>query len=253
MRPVPEGTGLIALRACSSCAWASSASSPRGELTMQFIVILTTICIVNAERDVLRAIGQAPMRTVRAADLEGIYTHPVQQFAILLRRGVVHRLTHGTYCLVPHEQVGPGWRPPLEAATAAVATALYGDRVPVLMGLSAARVQRALPRAIGTGYVAVPTQRRPLRFADREGGIPLIIRDVVTLDAVLVQTDLGPTLATTPEPTVLDLARADPRGQEVDARDAIRALWPECDQQVLAEIAGRQRMRTTLERLKAGR
>jgi len=193
------------------------------------------------------------LRTVRAVDLAQIYAHPGPELAILMRRGVVHRLTHGIYCAVPAEHVGDGWRPTVEAATAAVATTLYGDRVPVLTGLTAARMHRALPRAIGVGYVAVPTQRRPLRFADREGEIRFVMRDVAALDAVLVQTDLGPALATTPEQTVLDLGRADPRGQDVDAQDAIGALWPQCDVDVLEEIAGRQRMRATLQRLVAGR
>ena len=78
-------------------------------------------------------------------------------------------------------------------------------------------------------------------------------RDVTALDAVLVQTDLGRSLVTTPEQTVLDLARSDPRAEDVDAQDAITALWPECDHDVLEEIAGRQRMRATLERVAAGR
>ena len=155
--------------------------------------------------------------------------------------------------LFPPEHVGAGWRPTIEAATAAVATALYGDRVPVLTGLTAARMHGALPRAIGTGYVAVPTQRRPLRLADREGEIRFVMRDVAVLDAVLVQTDLGPALATTPEQTVLDLARSDPRGEDVDAHEVVDALWPLCDQDVLADIAGRQRMRATFERVAAGR
>src|ERR1700712_2272048 len=107
---------------------------------MDLLVVGTKICIVNRERDVLRAIGRAPLRTVRAADLAGIYAHPGPELAILMRRGVVHRLTHGIYCAVPAEHVGAGWRPTLEGATAAVATTLYGDRVPVLTGLTAARV-----------------------------------------------------------------------------------------------------------------
>ncbi|HEY5249738.1 MAG TPA: hypothetical protein VIJ15_14955, partial [Dermatophilaceae bacterium] len=78
-------------------------------------------------------------------------------------------------------------------------------------------------------------------------------RAVTDLDAVLVTTDLGQALATTPEQTILDLGRADPRGEDVDAREVIDALWAECDQAVLADIAGRQRMQATLKRLRAGR
>ncbi len=220
---------------------------------MQFLVAATKLCIVITERDALREIGRAPMRTVRAADLTGVYTHPGPALSILERRGVVHRLAHGIYCAVPREHVGSDWRPSLEATTAAVATVIYGDRVPVLTGMTAARVHRAIPRAIGTGYVAVPAQRRPLRLADRESEVRFVMRDVAALDAVLIQTDLGPALATAPEQTVLDLARNDPRAEDVDAGEAIAALWPACDREVLEEIAGRQRMRATLERVAAGR
>ncbi len=208
---------------------------------------------MNTERDALRVVGRAPLRTVRAADLAHLYAYPGPQLAILQRRGVVHRLAHGIYCAVPPEHIGTGWRPALEGATAAIATALYGDRVPVLTGLTAARVHRALPRAIGTGYVAVPTRRRPLRLADRDSTVRFVMRDVATLDAVLIQTDLGQALATTPEQTLLDLARRDPRTEDVDVQDAIAALWPECELDVLEGIADRQWMRATLDRVAADR
>jgi hypothetical protein len=70
-------------------------------------------------------------------------------------------------------------------------------------------------------------------------------------ECCLVTTDLGQTLATTPEQTVLDLARADPRWEDPDVREATAALWPECDQAVLADIAQRQHMRAALARLRA--
>lgn len=208
---------------------------------------------MNARGEIARRAARAPLRTIRTADLVDTYAYPRPEIRELERRGLVHRLAHGIYCAVPPEHHGTAWRPSLEAATAAIATALYGDRVPVLTGLTAARVHRALPRAIGTGYVAVPTRRRPLRFTDREGEVRFVLRDVAAIDAVLVQTDLGPTLATTAEQTVLDLARSDPRGQDVDAQEAIATLWPQCDSAVLEEIVGRQRMRATLERVSAGR
>ncbi len=91
------------------------------------------------------------MRTVRAADLAHVYSHPGPQLAILERRGVVHKLAYGFYCGVPSEYVGVARRPTIEAATAAVATVMYGDCIPVLTGLTAARLHRALPRAIGFG------------------------------------------------------------------------------------------------------
>jgi len=208
---------------------------------------------VNETLTVTQLAARAPLRTIRTSDLARVYAHPRAEARAVERRGLLHRLAHGFYCAVPSEHDAAAWRPTIEAAAAGIATAIYGDRVPVLTGLTAARVHRVLPRAIGVAFVAVPGQRRPLQLVDRPGRIHFVMRAVVDLDAVLVTTDLGRALATTPEQTVLDLARADPRGEDVDAREAIEALWGECDQTVLAEIAGRQRMRATLKRLRAER
>lgn len=211
------------------------------------------ICRVNDPRLPMTRIARAPLRTVRASDLTGVYAHPAPQLAALARRGVVHRLAHGVYCAVPPEYVGAAWRPTVEAATAAVATAFYGDRVPVLTGVTAARLHGAWPRAVSDGHVAVPTQRRPLAFADRRGTIRFVTRAVDALDAVAMPTELGMALATTPEQTVLDLARADPHHREPDVQAAIDALWVVCDRDVMAEIAARQRMRATFERVAGSR
>lgn len=219
---------------------------------MQKVVRATKFCIVNGEREVLRLIARAPMRTVRPADLESVYAYPGPQLAILERRGVVLRLAHGFYCAVPAEHVGGAWRPTIEAAAAAVATAAYGEGVPVLTGLSAARVHRALPRAIGVGFVAVPAQRRPLPLAGRDGDIRFVRRDVKELDAIAVTTELGRALATTPEQTVLDLARLDPRGEDADSQEAIATLWRRSDPDALRAIADRQRMKATYARVAAG-
>jgi len=230
---------------------ASSSSSRRA--CVRFLVPRANFCIVTAEREALRLIARAPMRTVRAPDLAGVYAFPGPALSALARRGVVHRLAHGIYCAVPPEHVGGAWRPAIEAAAAAIATALYGDRVPVLTGFTAARVHQALPRAIGVGYVAVPSQRRPMGLADRDGEIRFVMRAVSKLDAVAVTTELGQALVTTLEQTVLDLARADPRAEDLDAQEAIDALWPQCDPAVLEEIAARQRMGATYARVTAGR
>jgi hypothetical protein len=200
-----------------------------------------------------QVVARAPLRTVRVGDLGGLYAFPRQEARALERRGVLHRLAHGIYCAVP-PQFDPGvWRPGTEAATAAIATALYGDRVPLLMGLSAARVHNGLPRAVAAGHVAVPSPRRPLVFLDRPGEVRFSARKVDLLDAVLVQTDLGPALATTVEQTVLDLNRADPTGIDTDGVEAIAALLPRCVDAVLERIAREQRMGATLQRLRSGR
>jgi hypothetical protein len=202
--------------------------------------------------NVAQVVARAPLRTVRASDLRELYAFPRQEVRALERRGLLHRLAHGIYCAVPPEHDPEVWRPGTEAATAAIATALYGDRIPVLMGLSAARVHHALPRAVALGHVAVPSARRPLTFLDRPGEVRFIVRRVDALDAILVSTDLGPALATTAEQTVLDLARADPGGIDVDGVEAIAALWPLCVDATLERIAEEQRMGATLRRLRAG-
>jgi len=150
---------------------------------------------VNLEPGVAQLVARAPLRTIRTNDLAAVYAHPRQAARALERRGLLHHLAHGFYCAVPLEHDPVVWRPTIEAAAAGIATALYGDRVPVLTGLTAARVHRALPRAIGVAFVAVPTQRRPLQLADRAGEIRFVARAVADLDAVLVTADLGQVLA----------------------------------------------------------
>lgn len=194
-------------------------------------------------------VARAPLRTVRAGDLSDIYADPHKEVGRLVKRGVLHRIAHGIYCEVPAHANPATWVPSVEAAAAAIATAYYGDRVPVLMGLSAARLHRALPRAIAHAYVAVPTQRRSIALSDRPATVTFVTRDVARLDAELMGTDLGPTLVTTPEQTLLDLARRDPRGTDLDSRQAIRALAPGADRATLDRIAHDQRMRATLRRI----
>jgi len=79
------------------------------------------------------------------------------------------------------------------------------------------------------------------------------MRAVAKLDAVVMTTDLGQALVTTREQTLLDLARADPRAEDLDAQEAIDALWPESDPVVLEGTSARQRMRATYARVAANR
>jgi len=187
--------------------------------------------------DVLRAVAAAPSRTVRPADLAPFYTNPRAAAQDLERRGRLHRLAYGYYCGVPLDADPATWRPSLEAAAAAVARTPTGADEPVLMGLTAARVHGALPRALGTAWVAVTGARRPLRLADRDAEVRFVRRAVGTLDAERVVLDLGPVLVTTPEQTLLDLAR--PAGDDPERAAVVRALWPRVDQQVLADLAAR--------------
>ncbi|WP_158374342.1 type IV toxin-antitoxin system AbiEi family antitoxin [Cellulosimicrobium cellulans] len=198
--------------------------------------------------DVLRAVAAAPSRTVRPSDLAPFYTNPRAGVQDLERRGWLHRLAYGYYCGVPLDADPATWRPSLEAAAAAVARTPAEVDEPVLMGLTAARVHGAVPRALGTAWVAVTAARRPLRLADRDAEVRFVRRSVATLDAERVVLDLGAVLVTTPEQTLLDLARpatADPEHVAV-----ARALSPLADQAVLADLATRTRAGAALDRVR---
>jgi predicted transcriptional regulator of viral defense system len=186
-------------------------------------------------------LAQAPLRTVRARDVT-VYSYPRTQLARLEHRGVLHRLADGFYVAVPQDRVSEPWLPTLEGAAAGIAAAEFGDRQYALMGVSAARLHRVLPRAFAVAYVAAPRRRQELRLTDRDARIRFLPRDLDLIHVELLRTDLGECLVTTPEQTVLDLAhlRRNP-AEEDDVRAAIRALLARCDDANLEEIAATQR------------
>lgn len=189
-----------------------------------------------------KAITTAPLRTVRPQDLADVYTQPFVQLDRWAKRGNVNRLARGVYYALP-DDVMPPWRPTMEAATAALATAFFGDRIPVLMHLTAARMHGAVPRALAVGIVATPRQQRPMQLVDREHGrVFFVKRDVDDLDAVLMPTDLGDVLVTTPEQTILDLAKRLELGEVPgQAMESIALLLPHVDADQLEQLARRQR------------
>lgn len=167
-----------------------------------------TLCRIRcrqevAEPDARRVIARRPLRTVRPADLEGVFANPRAALRRLEHQGVVHRLAYGYYCEVPAEADPDTWLPSLEAAAMGVALARGGPSDPVLMGMSAARVLGALPRAVATATVAVAVGgRRPVRLADRPATVRFVERDTSALDAERMSLDLGAALVTTPEQTL---------------------------------------------------
>jgi len=118
--------------------------------------------------------------------------------ARLESKGLLHKVAVGYYVVVPQDRVGTDWRPTIEAAAAGIATAAVGAERAVLMGLSAARLHHAIPRALSIGILAVPDDRRDLSLRDRDGTIHFVKRNTATLDAELMSTDLGPCLVTGP-------------------------------------------------------
>ena len=165
------------------------------------------------------------------------------------QRGVLHRLATGYYAVVPAGQQATDWRPTLEAAAYGIAAATEGPDNVVLMGLSAARLHGAIPRALAVAVVAAPRQRPPVHLVDRAAQVLFVRRDTDRLDAERVRTDLGAALVTGVEQTVLDLAhRPDFGGVAPEARAAVRALLPRSDPARLDELASQQRLRAARDR-----
>lgn len=173
--------------------------------------------------DALRAIERSPLRTVRPQDLEPAFAHARRTIARLVDAGALMRLAHGVYTAPPDGRDGRQWRPTLEAAGLALATARFGNRNVVLVGLGAARHWAAIPRAIGVTTVAVPEAGRPPVQLDRGGTVHLIPRDIARLDAVLESTELGRGLVTTPAQTLYDLLMKPAQGgMPYEARPQLR-------------------------------
>lgn len=190
-----------------------------------------------------------PLRTLRPQDLADIYAQPPAEVARLAGRGVLHRVAHGYYIVVPPDYVGRNWLPGLEAAAAGIASSIFGADQALLMGISAARVLGAVPRALATAIVAVPGQHRPIALTDRSAQVRFVRRDTDALDAERVETPLGPALVTTPEQTVLDLARRPGLGNaEAEVRPAIETLYRHSDSARLTQLARDQRLGAALRR-----
>jgi hypothetical protein len=158
-------------------------------------------------------------------------------------------VANGYYTVVPLEQRGTSWKPTLEAVAAGIAVATYGPDEAVLMGVSAARIHGAIPRALATAVVAIPRQRPVINLKDRKGIVVFVKRRVGELDAERMPTDLGRALVTTIEQTILDLAHRPALGNaRADVPAAVRALMARCDRKLLDELAVEQRLGAARDR-----
>lgn len=155
--------------------------------------------------ELLRAIERSPMRTARYADLRGLGTNVWRTLDGLVEQGAVARLAHGVYTVPPDDADGRTWKPTLEAAGLAVATARFGNRNAVLMGIGAARYWAAIPRAIGATMVAVPKAGQAPVELEHGGILHFVPRELHKLHAGLERTELGDALVTTPAQTAYDL------------------------------------------------
>lgn len=184
-------------------------------------------------------IATRPMRAVRPADLEKVYVNPRAVLRKQAAAGKVHKVAHGVYVAVPDDAYDPQrWRPGFEAAAGAIGTAMFGDRRAVLMGLTAARLHRVVPRARARADLAIGRRHAPVRLTDRDQGVVNFVhRDLDDLDVQPMKTELGTMLVTTPEQTLVDLAlerAADP----TDVREAMRGLARKADWVTVEKIAG---------------
>jgi hypothetical protein len=119
----------------------------------------------------------------------------------------------------------------------------------MLMGVSAARIHAAIPRALASAVVVLPRQRRPIRLTDRRATVIFVKRNTDRLDAERMSTDLGSALVTGVEQTVLDLAhRPDLGDVPGETRAAVRGLMPRCDRQLLDQLAADQRLGAARDR-----
>ena len=212
---------------------------------------MTTSDVRRRQTGIPPEFARLPMRMVRAATAADVYAHPRAELARLTDLGLLHRVATGFYVAVPDDRVRAEWMPGLEAAAAGIAVAAYGTDDVVVMGVSAARLHGAIPRALATAVVAVPTRHDPIRLADRQAVVRFVVRDTARLDAERLDTELGAVLVTRAEQTVLDLVKRPGLGDaEGEVWPAVEQMYRRCDPEVLAELAGAQKMRRTLARLR---
>lgn len=198
---------------------------------------------MTADIDIVRAVARAPLRTLRLKDVPELVQNTWRAVDRLVEQGALFRLTHGVYTAPPDGSDGRKWKPPLEAAALALATARFGAREVALMGVSAARHWVAIPRAIGVATVAVP--RRGYAPVTLEGGglVKFVPRKMDALELVLERTGLGEGLVTTPEQTLFDLlGRMDREGLGREVAGAVENLTPLVKPDEFAKIVARARI-----------
>jgi hypothetical protein len=176
-----------------------------------------------------------------------VYAHPRAELARLVHNGAAHRLATGYYALTPQSRLGHrDWRPELNAAALALSQADYGPDGAALMGIGAARLHGAIPRALAVTVVAVPKQRPMLTTTS--GQIHFVRRELDRLDLERATTEMTTGWVTTIEQTLLDLAARPALGglPEQDRVEALRALWARADHALCEDLARAQRRQSAL-------
>ncbi|MDQ1205198.1 hypothetical protein [Microbacterium sp. SORGH_AS_0862] len=198
---------------------------------------------MTADVDIVRAVARAPLRTLRLKDVPDLTQNTWRAMDRLVERGALVRLTHGVYTAPPDGRDGRRWKPPLETAALALATARFGAREAALMGISAARHWAAIPRAVGIATVAVPRRGYAPVTIDGGGLVKFVPRRMEALELVLERTGLGDGLVTTPEQTLFDLlGRTDREGLGREVTGAIENLTAQVLPEEFAEVVARARI-----------
>jgi hypothetical protein len=194
-----------------------------------------------AEMKRITRLARTGNRVLKPGDFHDLYSNPWEEFARLTRTGVLAKLAHGYYVLVPAQNRGGYWAPEVEGVALGVAVGDYGRDSVALVGPSAGRLLGAIPRALASATVAVPRQRPVL--ATTAGQIQFVKRAVERLDTQRVTTEITTGWVTSPEQTALDLADRPSLGGigPPTAEEAIRNLAARTDQQVVAGLARTQR------------
>jgi hypothetical protein len=205
---------------------------------------------VATDTEIVRQVARAPMRTARLKDIRADEANLWRVVDRLVDEGALTRLVHGIYAAPPDGRDGRTWRPPLEAAALAVATARFGQRQAALMGVSAARHWAAIPRAIGVATVAVPRAGYAPTALDTGGRIRFVPRDLDQLDLVVERTALGEGFVTTPAQTLFDLlSRPQTNDAPMEAGAAVPNLAARVSAPEFEEIVVAARKTTTAARL----
>lgn len=190
-----------------------------------------------------------PIRVLRPRDAAGVYGHPRPEFARLARSGVLHKLATGYYAVVPEDRVGLPWLPDLESSALGIAAADEGVASAALMGVSAARLHGAVPRALGVAVVAAARHRATIELSDRDASVVFVRRDVGRIDVERRALELGQGWVTTVEQTIVDLAsRPELGGVADESHHAVSALLPRADRRLVRDLAVAQRKTGAVDR-----
>ncbi|GEA89796.1 hypothetical protein CCE01nite_37450 [Cellulomonas cellasea] len=156
-------------------------------------------------RRLREALQRGPLGAVDAAALKPYYANPRKALADAASDGRLHRVARGIYMPRPRTATDR-WKPTIETAAAAVGAVTMGQPTP-LMGMSAARMHQALPRALGRAWVASPRTHRAVELTGG-GAVSFVMRRRFdALDIEKIDSELGPLTVTTVDQTILDLMR----------------------------------------------